>query len=293
MANDNSLFGTNYTRVTTPAQFERGMLGGAAERGLAMASMLPTDALAAAARLGVAQAPVLAEMGTSSVRKALGMEDPRLKQQQETEKLANQSLGISRAFKASYFEDLADSIEDEGLKNFFKGRIPSILSGQFDQMTQEDIDKLVSNAYKNFGQEFKDVPDISEEEAERAVNILTAQFPGQEELLSNPVVLDQIWTIKNRYKKEMSWAEAAQVFMQRYSKNLKDAFAGLEMGGTLSRGPDAGSPMRGVQPAGTAITPPSVQSYQEGARAALGNLPPVDKRFEYNPNSFLNRMLRP
>jgi len=172
-----------------------------------------------------------------------------------------------------YFQDLAESVEDEGLRTFLQGRSAASLAGQFDGTTQEDLDKLVTNAFKNFGQEFKDVPAISEEEAERGVDILTAQFPGQEELLSNPVVLDQIWTIKNRYKKEMSWAEAAQVFMQRYSKNLEDAFANLEVGSTLPRGLDAGSPMSGMQPGGTAITAPSVQSYQEGARAALESMP--------------------
>jgi len=66
MADNKSLFGSSYQRVATPAEFERGMLGQAASRGVAMANMLPTNPLAAAARLGVAQAPVLAEMGTSS-----------------------------------------------------------------------------------------------------------------------------------------------------------------------------------------------------------------------------------
>lgn len=236
---------------------------------------------------GVAQAVQIAkELNMPSLASEL------TEQQREMER-TNEALGANRAFKAMYFQDLADSVEDEGLKSFLTNRVPAILGGQFDDMSQEDLDKLVNNAYKNFGQEFKDVPDISEEEAVRAVDILASQFPGQEELFSNPVVLDQIWTIKNRYKKELSWAEAAQVFMQRYSANLEDAFANLSEGGNIPRGLDAGSSRAGRQPAGTAITPPSVQSYQEGARAALGNLPPVDKRFEYNPNSFLNRLLRP
>ena len=273
MTDNKSLFGSSYQRVATPAQFERGMLGQAAADGIAMASMLPTDPLAAAARLGVAQAPVLAEMGTSSLRKLFGLEDPRLAEAQAQAQANNEALGIGRSIKAMYFQDLAESVEDEGLRTFLQGRSAASLAGQFDGTTQEDLDKLVTNAFKNFGQEFKDVPAISEEEAERGVDILTAQFPGQEELLSNPVVLDQIWTIKNRYKKEMSWAEAAQVFMQRYSKNLEDAFANLEVGSTLPRGLDAGSPMSGMQPGGTAITAPSVQSYQEGARAALESMP--------------------
>jgi len=101
MDDNKSLFGTSYQRVSTPAQLERGMLGQAAADGIAMASMLPTDPLAASARLGVAQAPVLAEMGTSSLRKLFGLEDPRVAEAQEAQRQSN------RAFRAKANAELA------------------------------------------------------------------------------------------------------------------------------------------------------------------------------------------
>jgi len=142
MANDNSLFGTNYTRVTTPAQFERGMLGGAAERGLAMASVLPANPQAAMALLGVSQAPVLAEMGTSSVRKILGMEDPRVTQEQEAQRQSNRAFLAKANAELARVQAAFQNTADPRVRRELAALIPLVKSGQ---LGGEELSNLLSN----------------------------------------------------------------------------------------------------------------------------------------------------
>lgn len=206
MADKEGLFGTNYQRVTTPAEFERGMLGQAAADGIAMASMLPSNPLAAAASLGVAQAPVLAEMGTSSLRKLFNLEDPRVTEAQEAQRQSN------RAFRAKANAELArvqaafQNTTDARVRRELAALIPLVRGGE---IGGEELSNLLSEiparyeikpmtatqrtSYENFINEDPELMKLIEEPSflSRVFGSEATPETGREALISELHILQQ------------------------------------------------------------------------------------------------------
>jgi len=188
MADNKSLFGTSYQRVTTPAEFERGMLGQAAADGIAMASMLPTDPLAASARLGVAQAPVLAEMGTSSLRKLFGLEDPRVTQAQEAQRQSNEAFVMRNKAELTRLQAALDNTTDPRVRRELASLAPLIVQGN---LVGADLTTAIDNSIERYTIEPLTATELA------SLGRLVDEDPQLKALIEKPGIIARLFGAEN------------------------------------------------------------------------------------------------